>query len=106
MLLIEGGRHPVVERARREPFIPNDVRFDDSRRMLIITGPNMGGKSTYMRQTALIVHARPYRLLRTGAARAPRTHRSHIHPHRRVRRSRGRPLDLHARNDRDGQYPQ
>jgi len=55
MLSIEGGRHPVVERAGREPFVPNDLRFDDSRRMLIITGPNMGGKSTYMRQTALIV---------------------------------------------------
>jgi DNA mismatch repair protein MutS len=55
MLHIDGGRHPVVERAGREPFIPNDVLFDDSRRMLIITGPNMGGKSTYMRQTALIV---------------------------------------------------
>ena len=55
MLRIDGGRHPVVERAGREPFIPNDVRLDDSRRMLIITGPNMGGKSTYMRQTALIV---------------------------------------------------
>jgi DNA mismatch repair protein MutS len=55
MVMIEGGRHPVVERAGREPFIPNDLRFDDSRRMLIITGPNMGGKSTYMRQTALIV---------------------------------------------------
>ena len=55
MLLIEGGRHPVVERAGREPFVPNDLRFDDSRRLLIITGPNMGGKSTYMRQTALIV---------------------------------------------------
>ena len=55
MLRIDGGRHPVVERAGREPFIPNDLRFDDSRRMLIITGPNMGGKSTYMRQTALIV---------------------------------------------------
>jgi DNA mismatch repair protein MutS len=54
-LLIDAGRHPVVERAGREPFIPNDLRFDDSRRMLIITGPNMGGKSTYMRQTALIV---------------------------------------------------
>ena len=54
MLLIDGGRHPVVERASREPFIANDLRFDDARRMLIITGPNMGGKSTYMRQTALI----------------------------------------------------
>jgi DNA mismatch repair protein MutS len=55
MLLIEAGRHPVVERAGREPFVPNDLHCDDSRRMLIITGPNMGGKSTYMRQTALIV---------------------------------------------------
>ena len=54
VLLIEGGRHPVVMRAAREPFVPNDLRFDDARRMLIITGPNMGGKSTYMRQTALI----------------------------------------------------
>jgi DNA mismatch repair protein MutS len=54
MLFISQGRHPVVERAGREPFIPNDVRFDEARRMLIITGPNMGGKSTYMRQTALI----------------------------------------------------
>jgi DNA mismatch repair protein MutS len=55
VLLIESGRHPVVERAGREPFVPNDLRLDDARRMLIITGPNMGGKSTYMRQTALIV---------------------------------------------------
>jgi DNA mismatch repair protein MutS len=55
MLKIDQGRHPVVERASREPFIANDLCFDDSRRMLIITGPNMGGKSTYMRQTALIV---------------------------------------------------
>jgi len=55
LLCIESGRHPVVERASREPFIPNDLKFDHDRRMLIITGPNMGGKSTYMRQTALIV---------------------------------------------------
>jgi len=54
-LLIEAGRHPVVERVLSDPFIPNDVCFDERRRMLIITGPNMGGKSTYMRQTALIV---------------------------------------------------
>jgi DNA mismatch repair protein MutS len=55
MLQIDRGRHSVVERASREPFIPNDLCFDDARRMLIITGPNMGGKSTFMRQTALIV---------------------------------------------------
>jgi DNA mismatch repair protein MutS len=54
MLFINQGRHPIVESATREPFIPNDLCFDDARRMLIITGPNMGGKSTYMRQTALI----------------------------------------------------
>ena len=49
------GRHPVVERVRGEPFEPNDLVLDDARRMLIVTGPNMGGKSTYMRQCALIV---------------------------------------------------
>ena len=50
---IEGGRHPVVE-AQVTPFIANDTRLSAVRRMLLITGPNMGGKSTYMRQTALI----------------------------------------------------
>ncbi len=52
---IERGRHPVVEAVRTEPFEPNDLALGDSRRMLVITGPNMGGKSTYMRQNALIV---------------------------------------------------
>jgi DNA mismatch repair protein MutS len=50
---IEDGRHPVVEQVLDEPFIPNSVRMDDSQRLLIITGPNMGGKSTFMRQTAI-----------------------------------------------------
>ena len=54
-LNITEGRHPVVEQLQTEPFIANDTVLDDSRRMLIITGPNMGGKSTYMRQTALII---------------------------------------------------
>ena len=54
VLEIEGGRHPVVERFASTPFVPNDLRLDAARRMLIITGPNMGGKSTYMRQAALI----------------------------------------------------
>ncbi|OED45057.1 DNA mismatch repair protein MutS [Endozoicomonas sp. (ex Bugula neritina AB1)] len=48
------GRHPVVEQVLEEPFVSNNTAFNVQRRMLIITGPNMGGKSTYMRQTALI----------------------------------------------------
>ena len=54
-LAIKQGRHPVVERVLDDSFIANDLMMDDERRMLIITGPNMGGKSTYMRQNALIV---------------------------------------------------
>jgi DNA mismatch repair protein MutS len=54
MVAIEAGRHPVVE-AQIERFIANDVRLSPARRFLLITGPNMGGKSTYMRQVALIV---------------------------------------------------
>ena len=54
-VIIKGGRHPVVEQSLQVPFIANDLQLHDQRQMLIITGPNMGGKSTYMRQTALIV---------------------------------------------------
>lgn len=50
---IQGGRHPVVEQIAT-PFIANDLQLDAYRQLLLITGPNMGGKSTYMRQTALI----------------------------------------------------
>ena len=52
---IEGGRHLVVEQVIDAPFVANDLCLDASQRLLVITGPNMGGKSTYMRQTALIV---------------------------------------------------
>ena len=51
---IANGRHPVVERVLQEPFIANPLNLNPQRHLLIITGPNMGGKSTYMRQTALI----------------------------------------------------
>ena len=51
---IEGGRHPVVEQSRGRNFVANDVAFAGDNRMFVITGPNMGGKSTFMRQTALI----------------------------------------------------
>ena len=52
---IQAGRHPVVEQVLDQPFVPNDLNLDEACRMLVITGPNMGGKSTYMRQTALVV---------------------------------------------------
>ena len=54
-LCIEQGRHPVVEKVLDTPFVANDLNLTPDTRMLVITGPNMGGKSTYMRQTALIV---------------------------------------------------
>ncbi|SER50703.1 DNA mismatch repair protein MutS [Halopseudomonas bauzanensis] len=54
-LCIEQGRHPVVEKVLDGPFVANDLQLTADTRMLVITGPNMGGKSTYMRQTALIV---------------------------------------------------
>jgi DNA mismatch repair protein MutS len=54
-IYIRGGRHPVVEQVSSEPFVANDLEMNSERKMLVITGPNMGGKSTYMRQAALIV---------------------------------------------------
>ncbi|MRG85319.1 DNA mismatch repair protein MutS [Salinibacillus xinjiangensis] len=55
-LLIENGRHPVVEKVmKNEMFVPNDIRMDENSEILLITGPNMAGKSTYMRQLALTV---------------------------------------------------
>lgn len=53
-MTIRGGRHLIVEQNQTSAFIPNDLELHEDRTMLIITGPNMGGKSTYMRQTALI----------------------------------------------------
>lgn len=54
LIAIRQGRHPVVEHASEEPFVANDLKLDEGTRMLVVTGPNMGGKSTFMRQTALI----------------------------------------------------
>jgi DNA mismatch repair protein MutS len=55
-LSIRDGRHPIVEAVRREePFVPNDCDLSPDRRILIVTGPNMGGKSTFLRQVATIV---------------------------------------------------
>jgi DNA mismatch repair protein MutS len=54
-IAIRAGRHPVVEQVSSTPFVPNDLELSPEQRLLVITGPNMGGKSTYMRQAALIV---------------------------------------------------
>ena len=54
-LVVVDARHPVVERFSRDPFVPNDIELNAStRQLMVLTGPNMGGKSTYLRQTALI----------------------------------------------------
>ncbi|MEC8147467.1 MAG: DNA mismatch repair protein MutS [Pseudomonadota bacterium] len=52
---VEGGRHAVVEHLSKEPFVKNNLRLSNRNKTLLITGPNMGGKSTYMRQNAIIV---------------------------------------------------
>ncbi|WP_301773897.1 DNA mismatch repair protein MutS [Pseudidiomarina terrestris] len=52
---LQNARHPVIEQQLDEPFIANDLSMDSQQRMLLVTGPNMGGKSTYMRQAALLV---------------------------------------------------
>jgi len=54
-LVIEQGRHPVVEHISKEIFVPNDCRMNEHTKLMLITGPNMGGKSTYMRQLAIII---------------------------------------------------
>jgi len=53
-LIIDEGRHPLVEQFQDQTFVANDLHMNDTRKLLLVTGPNMGGKSTYMRQTALI----------------------------------------------------
>jgi DNA mismatch repair protein MutS len=101
---ITQGRHPVVEARLAETtggaFIANDTRLGPKQRMQVITGPNMGGKSTYMRQVALVCllaamgsYVPAQRLPARADGRDP-------HPHRRGRRPGQRAVDLHAGDDR------
>ena len=86
--MIAAGRHPVIERLleeRGERFVPNDLYLDDEKQfLLVITGPNMGGKSTYLRQVALISIFRADWIVCSGGAGEAATGGSYFHAHRGV----------------------
>ncbi len=110
---IEGGRHPVVEAALAEagePFVANDCDLSgtsaEGGRIAVVTGPNMAGKSTYLRQNALIAALAQMGSLRSRQTGADRRGRPAVQPRRRGGRSRARALDLHGRDGRDGGDPQ
>jgi DNA mismatch repair protein MutS len=107
---VEDGRHPMVQQTLRRTdaasFVGNDCKLgdeskSDGTRILVVTGPNMAGKSTFLRQNALDRRARAVGLLRSGAERAYWHRRPPVQPRRGRRRSRPRPLDLHGRDGRD-----
>jgi DNA mismatch repair protein MutS len=105
-VVMRDGRHPVVEAtARASEFVPNDVELDgDEAQIVVLTGPNMGGKSTYLRQVALIVLTGPGGIF-VPAARRRSGRRPRLHPGRRLRRPGARGVDLHGRDDRVRQHP-
>ena len=107
---IKGGRHPVVETAlaanQSSGFIANDCDLRAGQRLWLLTGPNMAGKSTFLRQNALIAVLAQIGSLRAGRFGAYRRRRPTVQPRRRRRRSGARPLDLHGRDGRDGGNPQ
>ena len=104
---IQEGRHPVLElRPDGARFVPNDLRLASGEvDCLVITGPNMAGKSTYMRQAALIVAARPGGQLRSRPRRADRGGRPRLHADRRPGQPGARPEHVPGRDDGDGRDP-
>ncbi len=101
---ITGGRHPVVEAASSEPFVANDCDLGTNNHLWLITGPNMAGKSTFLRQNALIaVLAQMGSFVPADAARIGIVDRP-VQSRRRRRRSGPRPLNLHGRNGRNGRH--
>ena len=112
--VIEGGRHPVVEQALSRdgtPFVANDCDLSpppetDAGRIWLITGPNMAGKSTFLRQNALIAILAQMGTFVPAKSRAYRRGRPAVLARRRRRRSRARALDLHGRDGGDRRHPQ
>ena len=99
---IHDGRHPVVERVLKDAlFVPNDTYMGEKEnRVAIITGPNMAGKSTYMRQVALITLMAQIGSFVPARSRPHRRGGPHLHPHWRERRPGRRPVHLHGGNER------
>ena len=98
---IHDGRHPVVEQMLSDSlFVPNDTFMGEREdRVAIITGPNMAGKSTYMRQVALIVLMAQLGSFVPALQRPDRRGGPDLHPHRRQRRPVRRPVHLHGGDD-------
>ena len=105
--LIRGGRHPVVEDALagQAAFVPNTCDLSPERRVLLLTGPNMAGKSTFLRQNALVAVLAQAGLPVPAEEAAHRRRRSLVQPGRRGGRPGARPLHLHGRNDRNRRDP-
>ena len=113
---IVGGRHPVVEAAlksRGEAFVPNDCDLtgisgkraaESGGRVAVVTGPNMAGKSTFLRQNALIAVLGANGFVRSGKTSAYRRRGPAFFTRRRVGRSGARPVDLHGRNGRNSRH--
>ena len=106
VLEIVDGRHPVLEQQLGSEFVANDTRFGADDSLALITGPNMAGKSTYIRQVALITLLAQVGSYVPAKSATDRPGRPALHPHRRQRRAARRPIDVHGRDDRDGQHPQ
>jgi DNA mismatch repair protein MutS len=84
LLSIKDGRHPVVEKVLgHQEYIPNSVEMDEDEMILLITGPNMSGKSTYMRQLGIDSHYGANRLFCSSTARSFADFRSYFHTNRR-----------------------
>ena len=92
--------------AGEERFVPNDCFLDAGDcQLMILTGPNMAGKSTFLRQTALIALMAQIGSFVPAASAAHRRRRPHLHAHRRRRPALARAEHLHGRDDRDGEHP-
>ena len=108
-LAVVDARHPVVERrtsSAGEPFVANDITLNGAAcQLVILTGPNMGGKSTFLRQAALVLSDGAGRFVRARARGKDSARRPDICPGRRLRQHRARSLHLHGRNAGDRQHP-